>query len=83
MIIIAPNARLTSAPPAAIASVSTRGVICQETPHLSLHQRHALGWSLPSRRGPGLPRDAAHGAITSRPVLLGHHLRLVVGIDVF
>jgi hypothetical protein len=28
----------------AIASVSTRGVICQETPHLSLHQPHALSW---------------------------------------
>src|SRR5262245_6024680 len=36
------NARFASSPPAAIASVSTRGVICQETPHLSLHQPHAL-----------------------------------------
>ena len=44
MSIIASNARLASAPPAAIASVSTRGVICQETPHLSLHQPHALSW---------------------------------------
>ena len=33
---------LASAPPAASASVSTRGVICQETPHLSLHLPHAL-----------------------------------------
>src|SRR5204863_4181235 len=38
MPIIASNARLASSPPAAIASVSTRGVICHETPHLSLHQ---------------------------------------------
>src|SRR5437763_12316906 len=44
MPIIASNARFASAPPAAIASVSTRGVICQEMPHLSLHQPHALSW---------------------------------------
>ena len=44
MSIIASNARLASSPPAAIASVSTRGVICQEMPHLSLHQPHALSW---------------------------------------
>ena len=44
MLIIASNARFASAPPAAIASVSTRGVICQEIPHLSLHQPHALSW---------------------------------------
>src|SRR3954447_2979909 len=44
MPIIASNARFASSPPAAIASVSTRGVICQETPHLSLHQPHALSW---------------------------------------
>ena len=25
-------------------TVSTRGVICHETPHLSLHQPHALSW---------------------------------------
>ena len=31
MSIIAANARFASAPPAAVASVSTRGVICQET----------------------------------------------------
>jgi len=42
--IIASNARFASAPPTASASVSTRGVICQETPHLSLHQPHALSW---------------------------------------
>ena len=40
--IMASNARFASAPPAASASVSTRGVICQETPHLSLHHPHAL-----------------------------------------
>ena len=44
MSIIASNARLASSPPAAIASVSTRGVICQEMPHLSLHQPQALSW---------------------------------------
>src|SRR5690606_17823247 len=44
MVIMASNARLASAPPAASASVSTRGVICQEIPHLSLHQPHALSW---------------------------------------
>ncbi len=42
MVIIASNARFASAPPAASASVSTRGVICQEMPHLSLHQPHSL-----------------------------------------
>src|SRR5688572_6985360 len=40
--IIAPKARLATSPPLAIASVSTRGVICQDNPHLSLHQPHAL-----------------------------------------
>src|SRR5262245_6285712 len=44
MPIIASNARFAWAPPAASASVSTRGVICQEIPHLSLHQPHALSW---------------------------------------
>jgi hypothetical protein len=43
-IIIASNARFASPPPAAGASISTRGVICQEMPHLSLHQLHALCW---------------------------------------
>ena len=42
MSIIASNARLASAPPAESASISTRGVICQESPHLSLHQPHSL-----------------------------------------
>jgi len=40
--IIAAKARLASAPPAASASVSTRGVICQERPQRSLHQPHWL-----------------------------------------
>src|SRR5262249_24135648 len=35
MPITAANARFASLPLAAIASVSTRGVICQEMPHLS------------------------------------------------
>jgi hypothetical protein len=42
MPIMASNARFASLPPAANASVSTGGVICQEIPHLSLHQPHAL-----------------------------------------
>jgi hypothetical protein len=40
--IIASKARVASSPPAASASVSTRGVICQERPQRSLHQPHAL-----------------------------------------
>ena len=52
MSIIASNARLASAPPAAIASVSTRGVICQLMPHWSLHQPHAL---LPAVADDGVP----------------------------
>ena len=42
IVIIASNARLASAPPMASASVSTRGVICHEIPHLSLHHPHSL-----------------------------------------
>src|SRR5688572_11971188 len=40
--IIAVKARLASLPPAAIASVRTRGVICQERPQRSWHQPHSL-----------------------------------------
>jgi hypothetical protein len=40
--IIASNARLASAPPAASASVNVRGVICQERPQRSLHQPQSL-----------------------------------------
>ena len=40
--IIAETARFASSPPAARASVSTRGMICQEIPHWSLHQPQAL-----------------------------------------
>jgi photosystem II stability/assembly factor-like uncharacterized protein len=39
---IASNARFATSPPLAIASVSTRGVICHDRPHLSLHQPQAL-----------------------------------------
>jgi hypothetical protein len=42
--IMASNARLASPPPAASASVRTRGVICQERPQRSLHQPHALSF---------------------------------------
>src|SRR5262249_596726 len=51
MPLIASNARFAPSPPAASASVSPRGVICQETPHLSLHQPHSLSC-------PPLPRMA-------------------------
>src|SRR5262249_45437879 len=40
--IIASKARFASSPPIASASVRTRGVICQEIPHLSLHHPHWL-----------------------------------------
>jgi len=40
--IIASKARFASPPPAASASVSARGVICQERPQRSLHQPHWL-----------------------------------------
>src|SRR6185312_237877 len=43
IVIIASNARLATSPPWDIASVSTRGVICHDRPHLSLHQPHSLG----------------------------------------
>src|ERR1039458_8724921 len=42
IVIIASKARFASPPPAASASVSARGVICQERPQRSLHQPHAL-----------------------------------------
>ncbi len=38
--IIASNARFASSPPAVIASTSTRGVICHDTPQRSLHHPH-------------------------------------------
>ena len=40
--IIASKARLALSPPALRESVNTLGVICQDTPHLSLHQPHWL-----------------------------------------
>jgi hypothetical protein len=43
--IIASKTRVASPPPAASASVSARGVICEERPQRSLHQPHWL--SLP------------------------------------
>jgi hypothetical protein len=42
MSIMASKARFAWSPPADIASVSVRGAICHDTPHLSLHQPHAL-----------------------------------------
>lgn len=42
MVIMAVNARRASAPPAASAAVSTRGVICHAMPQRSLHQPQAL-----------------------------------------
>jgi hypothetical protein len=43
--IIASKARFASSPPAASASVSVRGVICQERPQRSLHQPHWLSFA--------------------------------------
>jgi hypothetical protein len=40
--IIAVKARFASSPPAAIASVRTRGVICHERPQRSWHHPHSL-----------------------------------------
>ena len=42
IVIIAEKARFASAPPAANASVSARGVIYHDRPQRSLHQPHAL-----------------------------------------
>ena len=42
IVIMASKARFASSPPAASASMSVRGVICQESPQRSLHQPHAL-----------------------------------------
>jgi len=43
--IIASNARLAAAGSASVIDfVRAIGVICQDNPHLSLHQPHALSW---------------------------------------
>src|SRR5215470_13367797 len=43
--IIASNARLAAARSGSVtAFVRAIGVICQDNPHLSLHQPHALSW---------------------------------------
>ena len=45
IVIIASNARLATAGSGPkTASDRAIGVICQETPHLSLHQPHSLSW---------------------------------------
>src|SRR5699024_8575986 len=45
IVIIASNALLATAGSGwAMASVNTRGVICHDSPHLSLHQPHSLSW---------------------------------------
>jgi hypothetical protein len=41
---MAAKARRASSPPAAMASVKVRGVICQFTPQRSFHQPHSLSW---------------------------------------
>ena len=52
--IIASKARLAAARSgSAIAAIRARGVICHDSPHLSLHQPHALSW-------PPLPTMAFH-----------------------
>ncbi|KOF54511.1 hypothetical protein AD428_06555 [Achromobacter sp. DMS1] len=59
MVIIASKARLAAAASgSAIASSSTRGVICQNTPHLSRHQPHPISW-------PPLPTMAFHSLSVS------------------
>lgn len=59
MPIIASNTRrAASGSGSAIASVSTRGVICHDTPHRSLHQPQALSW-------PPLPTIASHSRSVS------------------
>jgi hypothetical protein len=42
IVIIAWNARLPASPLALVSSSRRLGVICQEKPHLSLHQPQAL-----------------------------------------
>jgi hypothetical protein len=42
--IMASKARLAFSPPELMASISTLGVICHDTPYLSLHQPQALSW---------------------------------------
>src|SRR3546814_3184805 len=45
IVIIASNARFAASRSLpVVASSSTRGVICHETPHLSLHHPHTLSW---------------------------------------
>ena len=47
MVIIASKARLAVAGSAWVtAADNTRGVICHDRPHLSLHQPQALAWPL-------------------------------------
>jgi hypothetical protein len=49
IVIIASIARFAAAlSELEIACISTRGVICQEKPHLSLHQLHSLSCPPPS-----------------------------------
>src|SRR5262249_33281295 len=63
--IIASNARLAAAGSgSAMAFVRAIGVICQDTPHLSLHQPHALSWP---HAGPSKRRDP-----TPRPFMFVH-----------
>src|SRR6266699_2471485 len=61
IVIIASKARFASPPPAASASVSARGVICQERPQLSLHQPHWLSVHLEDHVLFGLTRGLVHG----------------------
>ena len=45
IVIIASNARLAAAASVSvIAFIKAIGVICQDNPHLSLHQLHSLSW---------------------------------------
>lgn len=45
IVIMASNTRLAAARSGLVYPlINAMGVICQETPHLSLHQPHALSW---------------------------------------
>src|SRR5215472_1488913 len=66
IVIIDSKARFASPPPAASASVSARGVICQERPQRSLHQPHWV--STPPLRTIHAPSKSAVGADRFRVV---------------
>jgi hypothetical protein len=63
--IMASNARLAAARSGSvIAAVRARGVICHDSPHLSLHQPHALSW--PPFRTIAFPQAVRFGLVVGR-----------------